>query len=101
MSLYCLLMSWFSLAVHAETARDADRLAGDERSVVAGQEGHDAGVVVRHPDAPEWYAAHHRVADLLPLFARADEGVHRGRVGRAGADGVDGHACARHLARQR
>ena len=41
--------------MHAEAARDADRLAGDEGGIVTGQEGHDAGVVVGHADAAVYW----------------------------------------------
>src|ERR1700723_338147 len=87
-------------AVHGQTARDADRLAGHESGIVAGEVRDQARVIGGLPDAAERHAANHGIANLLTLLAAADERVHRGRVGWTRTDAVEQNVVPRHFTRQ-
>src|SRR5262245_64855613 len=79
------------LSVHGETARDADRLAGDVGGVIGQQEGDEPGIIFRHAEPP------HRDGALEPFGdARAvgafEKAAQNGGIGRAGADRIEDHA---------
>src|SRR5437016_8160409 len=88
-------------AMHRQSARDADRLAGDESPIVACQEGDHAGIIIRLADPAEWNRAHHRVHDLLAVLVVPDERGHRRRIGRTWADGIHQNVLASEFARER
>ena len=74
-------------AVHRQPARDADGLAGDVGGVVAGEEGNDAGIVIRLAEAPHRYGT-------LQAFSDFQLRLHRRRTGRTAACRSDrGRRC--------
>src|SRR5260370_7284819 len=81
------------LSVHGETARDADRLAGDVGGVIGQQEGDEPGIILRHPESP------HRDGPLEPFgdagaVGAFEKAAENGGVGRAGADRIEAHPPA-------
>src|SRR5258708_14787519 len=78
------------LSVHGETARDADRLAGDVGGVIGQQEGDEPGIILRHPESP------HRDGPLEPFgdagaVGAFEKAAENGGGGRAGADPIGGN----------
>ncbi len=85
-----------TLAVHGQAARDADRLAGDERGIVACQEADHAGNILGLADALHRDGADQRGAHFLAALVVARDGRQEGRIGRAGTDRVERDTpCAR------
>src|SRR5215831_7616524 len=81
------------LSVHGETARDADRLAGDVGGVIGQQEGDEPGIILRHAESP------HRDGPLEPIgdagaVGAFEKAAENGGVGRARADRIEDHALA-------
>src|SRR5262249_22460026 len=85
-------------SVHREAATDRDRLPGDEGGAGAGQKGYRRGQVLGLGQAPHRDRPGQRLPELWVLAQRLG---HHGRVGRTGADTVDGDAPGGDLAGQR
>src|SRR5512145_1510119 len=95
-------MVWKSVwrsAGHRQAARGADDLPGDEGGLVAGEEGDDAGEILRLAQAAERDRLGERALQLLALLAFAGEVAEQRGVGRAGADDVHVDLLARQFAR--
>src|SRR5213078_1946252 len=85
-------------AVHGQAARHADRLPGNECSIVAGQETDGARNILRLADALHRNGVDERRPHPLAALALTGGGGEQWRVGWARANGVEGDAAPRHFA---